>query len=162
MKKSGFSLIEILVVLLVFSIIGIIVTSSVLATLRSARKSDSESKVRANIDYAMAIISRHIRNARTVSCPDSHTVTFEDQREQTASFFLQTLGQDRYVASSSATQRLTSSDINITDLTFACNPASGNNPPSVDVTISAIDKNFQGSEAAKISTSATIVLRTNF
>lgn len=166
-KEKGFSLIEILVVLVVFSFIGVIVAQSILTTLRGAKRSDSDSKVRSNIDYAVAIIERQLRNAREVTCPttcpsgNGTCLNFTDQKQRTASFFFQTTGNDRYIASSSATQRLTNSDVEITALTFTCTPATGNVAPSVEISISARDRTLGGVERSQITTSTQILLRTN-
>lgn len=160
-KNEGFSLIEVLVVLVVFSFIGIIVSQSIVTTLRGAKRSDSDSKVRANIDYAVAIMGRHLRNARTVSCPSATRVNFTDQRQQSAYFSLQTSGTDRYIASSSATQRLTNSEVEVTNLTFVCTASAGNVPPSVTITISARDRSLGGVEQSRVTTSTRIMLRTN-
>lgn len=69
---SGFSLIEILVVISIFAVIGILTTRSIFITLRSARKSDSLVRVRENVNYAMGIIERQIRTAESVNCANVH------------------------------------------------------------------------------------------
>lgn len=160
MKKSAaFSLIEVLVVLVIFSIIGIIVAQSLLTTLRGAKRSDSESRVRSNIDYAVAIMERHLHNARSATCPNPETVNFEDQRQVATSFFREPTGQ--YIASNSATQRLTSTDVTVTGVTFTCTPATGNVPASVSISINAFDNTAQGIERASVTVTTRVMLRTS-
>ena len=69
--QKGMSLLEILVVVAIFSILGVIVTRSVLLTLRGSKKSESQVKVRENVNYALAVIERQLRNADSiVTCPN--------------------------------------------------------------------------------------------
>lgn len=164
----GFTLIEILVVLVVFGFIGLIVSQSVISTLRGATKSDSDSRIRSNLDYVSSIIDRHLLNAVGVSCPPvvppNSRVDFTDQRQNIGSFLLNGAGADRHIASNSATTpnfRLSSSDTTVTATVFTCNPAVGNNPPSVTFTITLEDRNQQGVLKSSATTTRTVNLRTN-
>ena len=65
-RIQGFSLLEILVVIAVFSILAILTTQAVLLTLKGSKKSESLTKVRGSIDYSLAIIERSIRNAEYI------------------------------------------------------------------------------------------------
>ena len=59
--SRGFTLIEMLVVVFVFSIVGVMVTRSIQLTLRASRKSKAITEVQNNIDYAMNVIERRLR-----------------------------------------------------------------------------------------------------
>ncbi|MFH1971121.1 MAG: type II secretion system protein, partial [Patescibacteria group bacterium] len=70
--KKGLSLIEILVTVTVFTILGVLVTSSVFLTLRSTNKSNSTIKIRDNVNYFLSTIQRQLRGAQAiVNCPNS-------------------------------------------------------------------------------------------
>mgnify|MGYP001592803782 CR=1 FL=1 len=157
MNKKGFSLIEILVVISIFAVIGILTTRSIFITLRSSRKSDSLVRVRENVNYAMGVIERQVRTAESVNCA---TVTSTNLPYITeggaASTFSCTLGANGAIASGSAT--LTSSDISITGCTFTCSQ-SVNNPPSIKISIVAEDKKSTGIEKGSVSTQTEILLR---
>lgn len=158
-KTSGFSLIEVLVVLTIFGFVALITSGSVLTTIRGAKRADSDTKVRENVTYALSTMERHLRNAVTVSCSGGR-VDYTDQSQLAASFYLNTVGNDRYIASVSASNRLTSADVNVTTLAFACIPADGSTPPSVNISITAEDRNAQGAERSQITSSTKVNLRT--
>jgi len=69
--NSGLSLIEILIVITIFAVIGILSTRSVFLTLRGAKKSDSLVRVRENVNNALSVIERQIRNSEKVTCPST-------------------------------------------------------------------------------------------
>ena len=156
------SLLEILVVVAVFSILGIIITRSILLTLRGSRKSESQVKVRENVNYAMSVIERQLRNADSITeCPNSDTsrIDFTGSSGTASSFSCEGVGgADSYIASGSA--RLTSDEIEITACSFVCAQGSSANPPSVDVSINAMDSAATGIENTQITTSTKIFLRT--
>ncbi|HUV43035.1 MAG TPA: type II secretion system protein [Patescibacteria group bacterium] len=63
-KKKGFTLIEILVVVSLFGIIAVIGSGSFFSLLRGSTKSKTVSAVKQNGDYALGVMERMIRNAR--------------------------------------------------------------------------------------------------
>lgn len=139
--NTGISLLEILVVITVFAVLGIIIARSVFLTLGGSKKSDSQVKIRENVNYALSIIERQIRNANSiVTCPNSPTTTLEylDENGVSASFSCVNVGgSDSYIASSSA--RLTSGDIQIVSCSLACIPGDGGVPQSVKINVTAQD-----------------------
>ncbi len=157
-NKKGFSLVEILVVISIFALIGILTTRSIFTTLRSARKSDSLVKVRENVNYALGVIERQIRSAESVSpCPLVNTLVLPYIAEGgIVSSFICTLGANGSIASGSAT--LTSPDISVTGCTFTCTQ-NINNPPSINVSITAEDKNSSGVEKGSVTSQTEILLR---
>lgn len=155
--KQGFSLIEILVVISIFAVIGMLATRSIFSTLRSARKSDSLVRVRENVNYALGVIERQIRTAESVTCSSVTAQNLPYIAEGGVStFFDCTLGATGRIASGSAV--LTSNDISITACTFTCTQAT-NNPPSINISITAEDNTSTGSEKGSISSQTEILLR---
>jgi len=114
-KKNikGLSLIEILIVITIFAVIGLLSTRSVFLTLRSAKKSDSMIRVRENVNYSFSVIERQLRNAESITCPNPsfNRLDYISLEGTATSFACATSGQDKYVASGSG--RLTSSDITV-------------------------------------------------
>lgn len=165
MKKNkntvGMSLLEILVVVAIFSVLGVLVTRSVLLTLRGSKKGESQVKVRENLSYSLAVIERQLRNADSISeCPNSDlsVVNYFDERGVLTSFSCVGLGgDDAYVASGSS--RLTSDQVKVTSCSFSCSLGTSNNPPVVDVNITATDPTAQGIEGATVNLSTQISLR---
>jgi prepilin-type N-terminal cleavage/methylation domain-containing protein len=152
--QRGISLIEILVVITIFAILGILISRVILVTLRGSGKSDSLVKIRENLDYSLSIIEREIRNADTITCPSSTQVNYTNSRGTAATFSC----QNSRVASGSAW--LTSDEIAITACSFACTDASGHVPPSLTISLEAKDATKTGVEAAQATATTKIFLRT--
>jgi prepilin-type N-terminal cleavage/methylation domain-containing protein len=160
-RIQGFSLLEILVVITVFSILAILTTQAVLLTLRGSKKSESLTKVRGNIDYSLAVIERNIRNAEfIVECPNSDTsiISYLDENGVLTSFSYASDDDGGYIASASG--RLTSSDVDVTRCEFECEEGEGDTNPAVTVSISAQDAKMSGMEGGDITISTKIFLRT--
>lgn len=159
--KKGVSLIESMIVIVIFSLIGILTTRSLFLTLRGTGKSQSIIKVRENVNYSLSIIQRHLRNAQKITdCPnaDSSRIDYLDSEGTQASFVCNVVGTSGYIASSSA--RLTSDEINITSCSFECVEGISGNPPTVSVSISAEDSLSTSVEKAKVTSKSKIILRT--
>ncbi len=166
-RIQGFSLLEILVVITVFSILAILTTQAVLLTLRGSKKSESLTKVRGNIDYSLAIIERNIRNADSIDeCPepDSSTtsetdiISYRDENGVLTSFSCASDADGGYIASASG--RLTSSEVDVTSCSFVCEDVVGDTNPAVTISISARDAELSALEGGEITISTKIFLRT--
>jgi prepilin-type N-terminal cleavage/methylation domain-containing protein len=159
--KKGVSLIEMLVVVAIFAVLGILISRVILTTLRGSNKSNSLVKVRENLDYALAVMERQIRNADSVTTcpnPDHSRIDYRDGRGTATFFSCANIGPAGYVASGSA--RLTSSEIGITSCSFSCTPAVGRVPPSVTINLIGEDPNSPGVEGAQVTVTTSIFLRT--
>lgn len=157
--KKGFSLLEVLVVLGVFSILAIVSTTAVLLAVRGAQKSATTSKVRENTDFTIATIERNLRNAAEIVSCSNDSLVFKDQDSNTSTFSCVDIGEpDGYVASGSA--RLTGNGINVINCSFVCSGSVGSTPPSVSFDITSTDKNFTGPQGSIFQASTQIYLRT--
>lgn len=157
----GMSLLEILVVVAIFAILGVITARSVFLTLQGSKKTESLVKVRENLNYALAIIERQIRNADDIpACPnpDSSLLNYTDSIGEPASFSCIDIGtDDGHIASGSA--RITNDRVNVTTCSFSCSIDNANNPPSVTVMLEAKDKSGTGAETSSVSVTNQIYLR---
>jgi prepilin-type N-terminal cleavage/methylation domain-containing protein len=158
--KKGFSLIEILVVIGLFALIGIVTTQAVLTSLKGSRIVDSEANIRQNVNYAMNVIERNLRNAKSITtpCPNNGAINYQDQDEMAQSISLVTSGNEGYIAIN-GTNRLTSPQVRVTAFTVTCSPVA--NPSQIDMVLTAVDPNATSDEAATVTTSNKVVLRTN-
>ena len=155
----GISLIETLIVIGIFAVLGILSTSAVLLSLQGSKKGDSQIKVRENVDYALSVMERNLRNAESSLCPSTSEVTYVDSNDVPGSFSCLDVPLAGYVASGSA--RLTSDEIKIIACSFTCTAGDGSVPPRVAIDISAVDAGTSGSkEGAAVSISTEINLRT--
>lgn len=166
MRKTdkGFSLIEILVVVAIFAILAAIASQSTIFSLRGARKSDSTIKVRENLNFALSIIERQLRNARAVTPCSGPSITlstlnYTDQYGISTSFSCNSIipSGNGYIASGAG--RLTNSDIAITQCYFVCSQESTNLPPSVDVVLTGYNKLTGGAEGSLVTVDTKIMLR---
>lgn len=157
-NTKAFSLIEILIVITIFAVIGLLSTRSIFLTIRGAKKSDSLVRVRENVNYSLSVIERQLRNSESVTCPNASTNTLNYiSLEGTATTFsCVTSGTDKYIASGSG--RLTSADILVTSCSFVCTTTI-NSPPSVKVTIEAEDTESTNVEKGSVSIQTEIVVR---
>ena len=159
-KEKGVSLLEILVVITIFTALALISARGIFLTLRGSRKSSALSTVRENLNFSMAIMERQLRNAESVICPLPTQVSYEDKNGESADFSCEDIGEssDGYVSSSSA--RLTSSEVDITSCAFVCGPGTASVPPSVTISMTAQDAKATGVEGAEVTLNTKIFLRT--
>lgn len=164
MKKvnKGFSLLEMLVVIMIFSVLGILVSRSVLLTLRGSKKSENAVSVRENLNYAMNIVERQLRNANEVSpCSgvDPSVINYTDTLGKASSFSCAGIGgEDAHIASGSG--RLTNSSVLVTTCSFICTPSDTAGLPSlVEVIFAGENKDAQGTENSRVTVSNKIYLR---
>jgi prepilin-type N-terminal cleavage/methylation domain-containing protein len=161
-NNSGLSLIEILIVITIFAVLGVIVSASLILTIQGTKKSESQIRVRENVNYSLAVIERNIRNANAiVDCTnsDTSTVTYLDQDGVSSSFSCVNTGSvDSYIASGSA--RITSNAISILACTFNCDqPTDLTSPPLITVEVIAKDALATGIQGASVSAQTKIYLR---
>lgn len=161
MKKlnKGISLLEVLVVMTIFAVLGILVTQSIILTLQGSKKSESIVKARENLDYSLNIIERQIRNASSVvSCPDEHTINYQDQKGLSTSFSCQQMGTpNSYIASGSA--HLTGNAVRIIACSFVCIEGTTANPALVKVDLTLREASASGVQSSNVSASTQIYLR---
>lgn len=159
--QFGMSLLEILVVIAIFSILGVIIARSVALSIGGSRKSESVVKVRENLNYSLAVMERQIRNSNSIlECPnsDEKRIDYIDQYGNSTFFAcVNTGGIDSYIASGSS--RLTNDQLQITQCSFTCIPASSSNPDSVTIYLEANDSSATGTQNSTVSTTTQIYLR---
>jgi len=157
MNTKGFSLMETLIVIGIFAVIGVIVTSSIADSIRGTKKSDATIRLRSNLELSLATIERRVRNAKELSpCVagvQMKNFSYTDQDNTTHSFscgggVVSIDGQD-----------ITSQEINITTCTFVCTPPSVGLPASLDITLSGEDLLSSGEQSANFSTKSKLNLR---
>lgn len=68
-SSRGFTLIELLASMVAFVVVGGMVTTIIITTLRTSNKSDTVNIVESNGNYALSQMAKTIRNARVVESP---------------------------------------------------------------------------------------------
>jgi len=122
MKKNGFTLIEIMVVVGILGIIAAIGSGAFFSILRGSTKTKTLQMVKQNGDYAISVMGRMIRNARKIEFPtitgESSFITIKNPDGGTTTFKCCEVGFDALIASESGSlvcqdARLTSSEVKI-------------------------------------------------
>jgi prepilin-type N-terminal cleavage/methylation domain-containing protein len=165
MKKKilarGMSLIEILVVVTIFAVLGILITQSIVLTLQGSRKSESMVRARENLDYSLSIIEREIRGAGSVTpCTGSAvtTINYLDQSGNPSSFScVNTGGDNSYIASGSA--RLTTDAVKVSSCSFVCTAGNMTTPPLITVNVALKEASASGIQSANVTATTQIYLR---
>jgi len=160
--KKGYSLIEVLLAIGVFSLLAVLVTQTLANTLRSAKKSDTQSKVRTNFDYAISVMERQLRNADNITTCDgnpSNIIEYTDANGDSADFYCNLANE--YVASRSGTRddHLTSDEVSLTSCSFTCTQESGV-PDSIEISLSGTDNTGSGVESSHVTVQTRVMLRT--
>lgn len=174
--KKGFSLIEILVVIALFAMIGVVVSQSTAVSLQGTRKADASSKVRENLNQALGVMERQIRAAKriesacSVSGSESSTITYTDQDGVSGRVFncvntgACSASPNSYIASSSGMATLVNitspSTVCITECKFVCTQPANGTPPTVDISITGESKDVRGVENTIIKVQTSVNLRT--
>jgi prepilin-type N-terminal cleavage/methylation domain-containing protein len=161
-NEKGLSLLEILIVITIFSVLGVLITQSVILTLTGSRKSEATVRVRENLNYSLNIIERQLRNASSVvPCPndtDTSRIDYYDQSGKASSFSCENTGTTgSFIASGSA--KLTGTAVNIVECSFVCTTNTMSNPDLVEVNLTLSDGSAAGVHGANVSASTQIYLR---
>lgn len=150
-KQSGFTMIELLAVMIVFVSVGAIVIAIIVAALRGNNKTNALNSVQTNGDYAISQLTKAIRNATTLLSPfpcgtiTSPTVTssvqlaFPDGSTSTYSCTDATGGAN--ITSNSASL-INTSAVKVAACKFTC----GQNSPS-DYPVIGIDFSLQANNS---------------
>ena len=158
--QKGMSLLEVLIVVTIFAVLGVLVTQSIILTLIGSQKSEAIIRARENLDYSLSIIERQIRNANSITeCPNSDTkiINYTDHNGTSSSFScVNTGGTNSYIASGSA--RLTSNTVKVEDCTFSCTQSSFG-PPLISINLTVKDASASGIRSASVTAETEIYLR---
>lgn len=147
-----------LVVVGIFSLLAVITTQVLTVALVGSRKSDSTVKVRENLEYAVSVLERHVRNAKDCDpLSPAGTVTFTDINDQ--SHVISCTADPANGQIKIGADPLTSDEITISACTLTCLPASAGAPPKVFLSFTAQAKSTLSPDPNPVSISTTISLR---
>lgn len=155
----GYSLIEMLVVVFIFTIVALIISQSIGTSLKNSRKSEDVSIVKENIEYALSTMERLLRNAKRIDCitPNKTRLEYIDENDKKASFVCM---ENSYIASvsASASVRLTSPEVDITNtnceiFSYDCDGK------DISISVTAKRTGKEGAEAQTVTYKTRILLR---
>lgn len=152
-RESGFTLIEVLVVIGIFVLISTVIVSIFFVVLRGTKNSDSIILVKQNGEYAMSQMIRMIRFAKSLDSPTvcdgnvltSITISTFDSNQTTFSCPVDALPTPNFIASNSANStRLTNiQDVGVSSCSFVCTE-SGGSAPLINIKFSLTKVNSSG------------------
>ncbi len=161
MNNKGYTLVEMLVVIVVFSVIAIVAAQTVILTLKGTYKSSAISNVRQNVDYALGAMERQLRGAVKITsvCDGSANsqINFIDQNNNPVTFSCVNVnGNDQPSSIASSSGSLTSNTITISNCSFVCSPGASGGSPYVTITVTAKDLSGQN---APVTATTQVTLR---
>lgn len=116
---KGFTIVELLVTVSLFVILGLFITQTLASIFSNMEKTEVTARVRQEAEYSLAVMERHLREARSPVCSSSPAkVTYEDPMGFSASFSCINSNPTN-IASGSA--NLTSDNVTISNCSFTCN-----------------------------------------
>lgn len=156
--NKGFSIIETLVVIVVFAIISVVMTQALVNSIITSRKSESIIKVRESLDYTISVMERRLRNSKEITNCQATRIDYTTENDQAAYFVCLNVGSNNGRVENEE-GRLTNDEIRITACSISCQNAAEGVPESVDVSLSAEGISSIAEERSPITSSTTINLR---
>lgn len=164
-KKTGFTLIEMIVSVAILGTVGLISSRIFFMTLRGAGKADIIREVKQNGDYALTVMERMVRNSIGVTsvCDGTtgNSLTIKNMDNDQTTFSL-TSGQ---IASQSATPTgngtLTTNKVMVSGLSFTCLRTLGK-PDVVNISFSIVQAGTGAGpeDLSSLNFQTTVSLRT--
>lgn len=174
-QSLGFTLIEIIVSVGIIGLIIVVITQVLFSTGQSNSKVEIQKEVKQNGNYALGVMERMIRNARSVksTCDGTSTKSIEIVNPGSGTTRLECVlnsGVTRLASESASIEYLTNESVTLggvncvdvaNTLQFTCTSSSGI-PPRVNVSFSLSQKGTPGTqfEQASESFQSTVNLRT--
>ena len=173
-QKKGYSLIEMLVVIGIFALLGTLVAQILITSMRASRKSESINMVRGSLDYAISVMERQIRNADLIeveSLPAPPAIICKDENDELTHQFSCVLISptdgsimwlDETVPLIPKMGSITGQNVIIDECVFQriIPPPDQGLPDAVSILIRGHDSLFTGSESTSVTVEAQIELRT--
>jgi len=168
MIKNGFSLVEIMVVIVAFALMSVLVSQVIILSLKGTTKSESLGRVRGEINHAVSTMTKNLRNAELLDIdPDVSTCFNPDNLElRKKVVFTDSDGvpdnyyecDDDFIVDQNG-DHLTGEKTEITICIITCVSGEGGVPDSITLELEAKDKEISGSQAGVVSINTKILLR---
>lgn len=156
--KKGFTLIEMLVSAGIMALLSVVITQIFVATTRNSTKTDVLTDVRQNGNYALGVMERMIRSAKSVTVcgvtpTSSIEITNEDNLQTTFTCVLDGDSGVSRIASDSGTifgiEYLTNNNFTVGSCASVFTCISGANYPSVAISFQLQQKSASASQYEK-------------
>lgn len=163
MKKKGFTLVEIMVVVSLFALVFAIASGMFFSLVKNANKVKTLNQVKQNGSYALAVMERMIRNARQATAGTNAVIIVNPDGGQTT-FACTPLGGDPVIASSSGTNNFSLIGSEVKTSACSINVTLGKpgvRPAVVEISFTLVptDVNLRVEERVSIDFRTTVALR---
>lgn len=166
-KDEGFSLFEILIVIVIFAVVVFIANQSFIASLKSGTKSDLQQRVKSNSNYIFSVMERSLHSSSSVTqCSgiagntDTTQIQYNDSTNQVSSFsYNSTAG----TFTSSSLGQLNSADVTVSASSITCTQTNGVTEVNVALTLkqAALSAGLRPEEQDTFQAQTKITLRNN-
>lgn len=149
----GYSLVEMLVAVAIFSVLGVVMAQTILLSVRTAKRSENTVQVRSEIDQVVNLIENQLRNADAIVCNNQNLITYTDS----SGTINRTLS--RVTVSGRGVIRWNSNDVSSSKVSFAQNIficSSIDNPNTIELTLTAQSSGAGTAEASTITVKTEI------
>ena len=164
MTKNGFSLIEMMVVIVAFALISVLISQIIIFSLKGTTKSESLVRVRSELNHAVSTMTRNLRNAQSIDS-DKSTCLKQSLALRKRVVFIDPNGDEKsyecvgdYIEAENG-DHLTGEKTEILECTITCASGEAGVPDSVTIELEAGDKEISGSQAGVVSINTKILLR---
>ena len=121
-KGRGFSLIEVLIVIAIFSVIALVISQTLFTTLKGAAKQEVSATIKQEGNYVIAAMERAIHNSTSITACGGQRIDYRDADARVGAFVCDTAAGT--VASGSAVPIvITGTRVSVTGCSFTCSPA---------------------------------------
>lgn len=164
-KETGFTLVELLVVISVLGIMAVMALQIFLSLIRSSTKTEVLGRVKQNGDYALSVMERMIRNSREIlECDTDHIlIKNPDGRESNFRF----CGDPDFLIASESGDlecgevRLTSDQVRLASGAFSCTAGGEFQPDVVGIsfTLSQSEETTRAEETVSLGFQGSVTTR---
>ena len=148
-KNFGFTLIEMLIVIMVLGLVSVIGSNLFIGTLLGSSKAEILKEVRQNGEYALGIMEEMIKYCANVKDCESNSITIKVGNDQAVTFkVLDDAGVARIASNSSY---LTSNKVKVVNFSVSCGTLVPGRPASVVINYSVEQKELTARPENKAS-----------
>jgi prepilin-type N-terminal cleavage/methylation domain-containing protein len=120
-RKSGYSLIELLIVITLVAFLAVTATNFLFTSLSGSGKASGLAVVKQNGDHTIGVIERRIRDAQAASCPSADSLLLTDAGGEDTTF---AVTSDRVTSTTAAGDVFLTSERIVAE-SFSCSVISG-------------------------------------
>jgi prepilin-type N-terminal cleavage/methylation domain-containing protein len=159
-QNSGFTIVELVVVVAIFAVLGVWLANSLFSILRSNTKAEVIKEIRQNGSFVLELMTKEVTGGINPTCAeDGSWLSIDQQDGQTITFDCNN-GQ---IASSSANQNnvsfLTSEKVRVSYCYFSCQDSGNGQTVTIDFSLSQAGVSSRQEELAEESFRKVVSVR---